>query len=86
MSTPNPALIHVDVEAYLRDCPPWDEPIDEALIPDLAAEIAQCFDSTRIYDQIDSLACNLLRERQRRAAINELVDVILHPGDYPSPC
>lgn len=59
--------ILVDVDAYLNDCPPWDETIDntidKSIIPEIAAEIARRFDSTEIYGQIDSLACALLRER-----------------------
>ena len=53
--------IHVDIDAYLRDCPPWDEPIDEDKIAGIAEEIADRFDSTAIYGQIDDLACLLLR-------------------------
>jgi hypothetical protein len=52
--------ILVDIEAYLRDTPPWDEPIDEAKIPGIAEEIARRFDCTEIYDQIDVIACGLL--------------------------
>lgn len=54
--------ITVDIEAHLRDCPPWDEPIDEALLPAIAQKIAQDFDSTAIYDQIDRLGCEGLRQ------------------------
>jgi hypothetical protein len=53
--------IRVDIDAYLRDCPPWDEPIDETRIPEIAEEIARRFDSTEIFNQIDELACHLLR-------------------------
>ena len=53
--------IIVEIDAYLRDCPPWDEPIDEARIPGIADEIARRFDSTEIYSQIDDLACYILR-------------------------
>ena len=81
----DPVLIDVDINAYLRDCPPQDEPIDKALIPQLAAEIARRFDYTQVYDQIDQIACQLLRERGLNTAINNLIDTI-NPGDYPSPC
>ena len=53
--------IRIDIDAYLRDCPPWDEPIDQGKIPGIAEEIARRFDSTEIYDQIDNLACRILR-------------------------
>lgn len=53
--------ILVDIDAYLRDCPPWDEPIDEARIPGIAEEIARRFDCTEIYGQIDDWACYILR-------------------------
>lgn len=55
--------ILVDVDSYLRDCPPWDEPIDESIVPEIAAEVARRFDCTEIYGQIDDLACAALRER-----------------------
>jgi hypothetical protein len=54
--------IRIDIDAYLRDCPPWDDPIDEDRIPGIAKEIARRFDSTAIYDQIDNLACFLVRQ------------------------
>jgi hypothetical protein len=53
--------ILVDIDAYLRNCPPWDEPIDETKISGIAEEIARRFDSTEIYGQIDNIACSLLR-------------------------
>lgn len=59
----NPSLIIVDICSHLSDCPPLDQEIDESLIPELAQEIARCFDSTHIYDQLDRLACELLHER-----------------------
>jgi hypothetical protein len=59
----NPNWLTVEVEAHLRDCPPWDCEVDEALIPELAAEICRDFDYTIVYDAIDSLACGLLRRR-----------------------
>lgn len=59
----NPAWIIVDIDAHLRDCPPWDQEIESSLIPELAQELLARFDSTAIYDQLDQLACSLLRER-----------------------
>jgi hypothetical protein len=59
----NPAWISVDVSAHLDDCPPHDEPIDEALIPNIAQEICRRFDYTIIYNLIDEYACQVLRER-----------------------
>jgi hypothetical protein len=53
--------IIVDIDAYLRDCPPWDEPIDKAKIPGIADEIARLFDYTETCYQIDDLACYILR-------------------------
>lgn len=55
--------IGIDVMQYINDCPPSYDPIDEALISDLAEEIVRRFDCTGIYDQIDSLWCAILRER-----------------------
>jgi hypothetical protein len=59
----NPAWITVDVAGNLRDNPPWDQGLPEDLIPELAQTICERFDSTAIYDQLDQLACALLRER-----------------------
>ena len=59
----NPSWIHVDIDSYLQECPPWDQDIDPASIPALAKEVASRFDSTDIYDQLDQLACAVLRER-----------------------
>lgn len=59
----NPTWITVDVAGNLRDNPPWDQEIPEALIPELAQTICERFDSTAIYDQLDLVACALLRER-----------------------
>ena len=55
--------ITVDVAANLRDNPPWDQEIPEALIPELAQTICERFDYTCVYDRLDILACALLRER-----------------------
>lgn len=82
----DPTLIRVDIEEHLRDCPPWDEPIDEGLIPEFAAEIARRFDYTEVYDQIDLLGCQLLREHKLKPAVAEVVEAIFNPGDYPSDC
>ena len=59
----NPNWITVSIDDYLKDCPPYDTEIDEAILPEIAAEIAQRFDSTEIYGQIDELCCLLLRKR-----------------------
>jgi hypothetical protein len=59
----NPNWITVSINDYLKDCPPYDSEISEALIPTIAAEIAKRFDSTEIYNQIDTLCCAILRER-----------------------
>ena len=59
----NPTWITVDVAAYLKDCPPWDQEIDASLIRELAQEISRRFDCADMYDQIDDLAYLLLRER-----------------------
>lgn len=53
--------IRIDIDAYLRDCPPWDEPIEATRIPGIAEEIARRLDFSEIYNQIDDLACHLLR-------------------------
>jgi hypothetical protein len=58
--------ISVDVGDYLMDCPPWDgdaEGLTDDILLDVAAEVALNFDSTSIYDQIDRLTCQILRER-----------------------
>lgn len=55
--------IHIDIDVYLDDCPPWDESLPSDLRAEVAAEVARRFDSTSIYDQIGDLACQFLRER-----------------------
>lgn len=58
--------INVDIDAYLKDCPPWDgdaECLTEDVLQEVAVEVSLRFDSTSIYDQIDRLACAVLRER-----------------------
>lgn len=59
----NPPWITTDVSAYLNDCPPWDQEIPASLIPELAQTICERFDYAAVYDQLDQLACALLRER-----------------------
>jgi hypothetical protein len=59
----NPNWIVVEVEGHLDDCPPYDKSIDQPLIPEIAKEIIKRFDFTPIYDQIDEIACQVLRER-----------------------
>jgi hypothetical protein len=59
----NPPWITADVAAHLADCPPWDQGIPESLIPELAQTICERFNYTPVYDQLDELACALLRER-----------------------
>jgi hypothetical protein len=59
----DPTLIRVEIDSHLRDCPPRDEPIDEASITFIAEEIARRFDYTSVYDQIDEIACQILREQ-----------------------
>jgi hypothetical protein len=63
MANPFRVVIAVDVLAHLRSSPPWDQEIDESLIEPLAHELCQRFDAASLYDQIDQLACTLLRER-----------------------
>lgn len=58
----NRPAITVDIMDYLADCPPYDNPIDTALIPAIADEIARRFDGTEIYNQIDELCCAILRD------------------------
>lgn len=60
----NPNWIVVEVESYLDDCPPHDESIDQSLIPEIAKEIIERFDFKPIYDQIDEIGCQVLRERR----------------------
>lgn len=55
--------ISVDICAQLSDNPPWDQEIPEEEILGIAEEVLARFDSTAIYDQIDSIACAALRER-----------------------
>ena len=57
------SLISVDVYDYIRDCPPWDLEIDDDLLQGIAQKIADRFDSSLIYDQIDRLGCQILREQ-----------------------
>jgi hypothetical protein len=52
-----------DLLSYLRHwCHPYDSELDEAILPEIAADIARRFDSTEIYGQIDELCCLILRE------------------------
>ena len=55
--------LSVDICAQLSDNPPWDQEIPAEKIFDIAEEVFARFDSTAIYDQIDSIACAVLRER-----------------------
>ena len=55
--------ILVLIQPYLDENPPWDIEINEALLPEIAQEVFSRFDFTPIYDQIDRLACQILRER-----------------------
>lgn len=55
--------LSVDICAQLSDNPPWDQEIPGEKIFDIAEEVFARFDSTAIYDQIDSIACAVLRER-----------------------
>lgn len=55
--------LSVDICAQLSDSPPWDQEIPAEKIFDIAEEVFARFDSTAIYDQIDSIACAVLRER-----------------------
>jgi hypothetical protein len=59
----NPNWLVVDVEAYLRDCPPEDVSIPEEKIKDIAHEIVNNFDYTSVYDAVDRLACSILRDK-----------------------
>ena len=59
----NPPRIVVEIDGYLHDCPPYDNSIDETILPEVAAEIFLRFDFTEIYNQIDELCCAILRER-----------------------
>lgn len=55
--------IVVLIEPYLEDCPPWDVAIDQAILTEIAEDIFTRFDFTPIFNQIDELACAILRER-----------------------
>lgn len=55
--------LSVDICAQLSDNPPWDQEIPKEKIFDIAEEVFARFDSTAICDQIDSIACAVLRER-----------------------
>ena len=55
--------LSVDICAQLSDNPPWDQEIPAEKIFDIAEEVFARFDSTAIQDQIDSIACAVLRER-----------------------
>jgi hypothetical protein len=58
----NSTDIVVLIQPYLEDCPPWDEEINPSLLPKIAQEIAKRFDYALIFDKIDELACQALRE------------------------
>jgi hypothetical protein len=55
--------IVVLIRPYLEDCPPWDVDIDQATLAEIAEDIFTRFDFTPIFNQIDELACAILRER-----------------------
>ena len=59
----NPAWIVAEIDDHLRDNPPWDQEIDESLIPEIAREVCSKFDYTPIWDSVDRLACAILRSR-----------------------
>lgn len=61
--TEKPITVSVDICAQLSDNPPWDQNIPEEEISCIAEEVRGRFDYTAIYDQIDSIACAVLRER-----------------------
>ena len=56
----------VDIDAYLKDCPPWDgdcEGLTDQVLREVAEDVFSRFDFTEIYGQIDELCCSILRER-----------------------
>lgn len=57
------SLIWVDIDCYLDDCPPDDCELDPSILPEIAKEINNRFNYSRIYDEIDRLCCAILRER-----------------------
>lgn len=61
MKTSN--LIAVDVQSYLINCPPHDESIDDSLIELIAKAVLDRFDYSAICDQIDDIACEVIREQ-----------------------
>lgn len=64
------SMITVDVKSHLVDCPPNDEGIDEELLLAVLKLVMLRFDYTPIYDAIDQIAAQALRELQpkRRSA------------------
>lgn len=79
------ADITVSVEPYLNDCPPWDIEIDQALLPEIAAEICRRFDCTQVFDQVNEIACQLLRERGMDPSPGESENNRLLPTSAPAP-
>ena len=61
--------IVVLIRPYLEDCPPWDGDIDKAVLTEIAEDIFTQFDFTPIFNQIDELACAILRKRGLYPAI-----------------
>lgn len=55
--------ISVNICSQLSDNLLWDQEIPEWLVSEIAKEVLARFDCTAIYDQIDSIACAVLRER-----------------------
>lgn len=55
--------IHIDIDAHLVECPPWDQSIPETLRQEIAPIVAMRIDCTSMYDQIDSIAREVLSEK-----------------------
>jgi hypothetical protein len=58
----NSNQITVDINSYLNDCPPHDTSIPDELNSVIAKEIADNFDYTLVYNEIDRLACAAMRK------------------------
>ena len=48
----NPNWITASIDDEIRECPPYDYEIDEAMLPEIAYEISRRFDYYAVYKQI----------------------------------
>ena len=78
----NPSLICVDVEGHLKDNPPQDAELSPSLLSYVSKKIAEVYDYTSIYDKVDSLACQILRDLKDQGRIRYEVVVLDYNNNW----